>query len=836
VSKRPLLLYIVVYLLYLAIAIVITYPLVAQFSTHFAGDLPGPGDIYEYVRHIWWFKYALQTGQPLFFHPLFAYPDGIPGAHLWANLLQSFPASLYAFFMPLPAAFNLMILLRLALNGWAMWFLSSQLLAVSDQQSSQKQHEPQRREDVGAQRAPHRKMGAPLQANTRLWFPSLLSGIIYLAFPTVQSHLAASHSGLLVLWPYPFYVYALLRVQETGARQWVALAVLFFVFGCIGNYALVLYVLAPVTAFLPLARLFQRDWVGLRRILVAALFGVFVSFVFLVPAALEVLSQPVIQFGGTFNFSADLLAFAAPSPYNPLFSPLEYPRHILGGNVIEGAGYVGIGAVALALVGIIRFRAARGWLLLLLITWVLSLGPLLKILDQPAVFRIGSEAVSYITLPYALIQDLPWVSIARTPARFNFTVALALALMAGYGAAAMWQWIGNINVGARRALLLQMIRIVLFVAAMGWIMFFPLPTARADLPQALYDLADRDDIRAVFDVPWNSPADKEALYLQTAHQHPLIAGAVTRGTPVDHAKLWLLQQTLDPSLLDAAGVDVIILHRQWVGTEAFDEAFTRAQLGEPFYEDDRFALFYAPDPVEPAAFMALPDPQHLQLGSWSSYLYTPEPSWATWHGALSGADVGVEVLLQDQPVHRWSLGGEMGIILPLWLPSAGYYTATVQLSLDCPSAPPPPLRCRSAQLDGLTIDGFTPATEQSPVTFEHGLTLSAIHVPISAQADSTLSIYLVWRFDEQRSETDVRFVHILSANGDLVAQEDSPIGAPNAGSQWSEQVDISLHDLPQGEYQVSAGWYTYPDIVNFCVLENGTCVANEVQIGTVRIE
>ena len=42
---------------------------------------------------------------------------------LWSLPLQSFPAWLFAFVMPLPAAFNLAALLTLALNGWAMFFL-----------------------------------------------------------------------------------------------------------------------------------------------------------------------------------------------------------------------------------------------------------------------------------------------------------------------------------------------------------------------------------------------------------------------------------------------------------------------------------------------------------------------------------------------------------------------------------------------------------------------------------------------------------------------------------------------------------------------------------------
>src|SRR5690606_7278065 len=211
-----------------------------------------------------------------------------------------------------------------------------------------------------------------------------------------------------------------------------------------------------------------------------------------------------------------------------------------------------------------------------------------------------------------------------------------------------------------------------------------------------------------------------------------------------------------------------------------------------------------------------------------------EAGWATWHGNLSGENAGVEVLLENQSIHRWIVNGETSVNLPLWLPSAGYYTAVVRLSPDCPPNPPPPLRCRPARLDNLVIDGFTPDADQ-PIRFDHGVTLLAANV--TQQADDLLSIALAWQFDEPRSETDVRVGHVLNAAGELVAQDDSPIGAHEAGSQWSEQMDITLpSDLPAGEYRVYAGWYTYPDIVNFCVLENESCAANEALIGVITLE
>ena len=160
---------------YGAVAVLITWPMVTTLGTRFLGH---PfGDVYEYVRHSWWIKHALQTGQPLFFQPLLGYPDGLNGAWLWAIPLQSFPVWLLAFVLPLPAAFNLTVLMRLALNGWAMHLLIH---------------------DLTGKRA-----------------PALLAGLIFMLYPTFQGQLAVGHIGLLTLWPVPLYLYTLRRVQNS---------------------------------------------------------------------------------------------------------------------------------------------------------------------------------------------------------------------------------------------------------------------------------------------------------------------------------------------------------------------------------------------------------------------------------------------------------------------------------------------------------------------------------------------------------------------------------------------------------------------------------------------
>ncbi|MBN8639770.1 MAG: hypothetical protein J0M07_30920, partial [Anaerolineae bacterium] len=64
-------------LVYLVIAILVTYPLILNLSTALVGYVHG--DAYEMAHHIWWIKHALQTGQNPFFAANLAYPDGING-------------------------------------------------------------------------------------------------------------------------------------------------------------------------------------------------------------------------------------------------------------------------------------------------------------------------------------------------------------------------------------------------------------------------------------------------------------------------------------------------------------------------------------------------------------------------------------------------------------------------------------------------------------------------------------------------------------------------------------------------------------------------------------
>jgi len=683
---------------YFGIAILVTFPLITVIGERMIGH---PfGDTYEYTHHIWWFNQALRTGQSPFFQPLLLYPDGLDATWVWSAPLQSFPAWLLMFVLPLPVAHNLSALLTLALNGWSMWFLSSQLLAFSRQQ--EKEVEPQRRKG--------RKEDSSRITHHASLFPSLLAGLVFMLYPTFQGQLAAGHTGLLVLYPVPLYVASLLRlsipsnVPVTGRANYrfILTAAIFFTMSMWGSLLILIYLVAPITGLFLIYLLWRRAWGSLLCVLLALGLGAMLSAPFLLPILREQASQTMREQGSVL-YSASILGVVSPSFYHPLFKGLEHSHRVLGVDPFEGASYVGIIAAALCLIAVWRVRRARKWLLLAALAWVFSLGPLLKLYDQPLADRVA-DYPTYISLPWALFQNLPILNIARTPARFNFAVGFAVAVMAGYGAAYLES---RIKPPARWIGLLLLMALIAFEYQFFWGM----PTVPATIPRQVVELREREDVRAVFDVPWEHLlTDKDGMYLQTGHGLPMIAGHITRRTPLNPAMGFLLQRTLDPALLDQAGVDIIILHKEWDDEEGALDAFLRGRLGAPFYEDQLITVFNVPPYVgEPPGFISsieLPD----QIGEQADlYFYAPAPGTVTLTGQVASDSPRDAILyLDNTPILEWTVQNEIGLNVPVEIQSAGYHTLTIAADLPCPTIGDPALECVALRLSGVALEGYVP--------------------------------------------------------------------------------------------------------------------------------
>ncbi|MBK8027347.1 MAG: hypothetical protein IPK19_39625 [Chloroflexi bacterium] len=653
--------------LYLLIAVVITYPVIAQLDSRLIGH--HLSDAYEYIGVTWSIKTALTAGANPLFVPQMLYPEGIPAALALSLLLEWMPPLLLSYVMSLAAAFNVSTLLTLALNGLAMFVLARKLMG-----------------------------GRPGH-----WPAAFLAGLVWMTYPAFQGQMGAAHTGLLALWGGPLFAGVALDLPDrslTDRRAWpkILLAAVLFTLGLLGNPTLLLYIMTPIAAFLLARTLWRRE--RFLPLIAAVVLGGLLWLPLALPSLVSRADADtlVLDIGGDVRYSAPIVSIVAPSFYHPLFGDLEYPRRAIGAEPFEQTGYLGIVAGLIVLWALICRPAARPWLMLAVVAWVFSLGPLLKVEDRPLLVEIenGAQTIATpISLPWALFGDLPGLSFFRTPARFNFAVGFAVAVMVGFGTAALLP-------STRRgwALALPVAALILFDYQLWW----PMPTNTATVPEPIRALGEDPEIRAVFNVPATHPLIvKEAMFLLTQHGKPILTGQIARETPLKVSKSAILETTLDPGLLDAAGVDVIIVHRY---LEVPDGLETRLfnLAGDPIYQDERFAVYRLPEyDGPPPGFTALTPTDGVQVTDAAPiHFYAPDAGRATLRGLVTAEGRVVTASLDEgTPLVGWTVVG-MSTIEHTFDFEAGYHTLDLILDPPCTRVLSPALTC-----DGMTVEWTT---------------------------------------------------------------------------------------------------------------------------------
>lgn len=784
-------------LAYLLVALYITAPVLGTFSTRFIGG--DTSDVYEVARHIWWIKTALQNGEDILQHSLMGHPEGFPATILWAQPLQFFPSWLFAIFMPLAASYNLSVILTLSMNGFSLFLLARRWLPTA-----------------------------------RTYAP-FIAGLAYMVFPAMQGHLFAGHLGLLVQWPLPLFIIFLFDFADYGGARRFLLALVFFQLTAMGHVLQVIYALAPLTALFLFARLFRRDHVGAARCAATITLGCLLLLLFLSPVLSATFNAPrITEVGGHLRYSIDLLGIVSPSFANPFWADIAgHSARVLGTNLGEGSSYIGVIGGVLALIGVIRRRDARWWLLVALVAWVLALGPVLKLYDQAIIAKVvGYEAV--LPLPFAFLMNLPFLELVRVPGRFMLLFAVMFALLVGYGAAAVTssRFIQQRHRYARWVMAIA----VAVLLVEDYKLFAVFPSVTAEIPQAIHNLNGRRDLRAIYNAPYdNLLAAKEAMYLQTAHGKPLIAGHDTRVSPVDPARLELLA-SFRPPLLNEADADVVIVNKARALDSGQAGLMPRARqwLGEPFYEDERFALFetpFSPDQTPKLHATKWDGQAHV------TYIYKEQPGWMELSAVLEAVNRRVQLSLNGTPLQTLQVTGRIPVSIPLPVARGGYHTFRIALDPPCPQRIDTALmQCPGVTVDSVDTRILSNGAIYDPIRIADGIELAGYYLP--KQFDDEIAIRLWWRFESDRSNNDVRFVHILDEQGLPVSDrpDDLSFGAIAAGSELTETLKLDTSKLADGEYRVLTGWYALPFAIRYDVLTTVEGAQNDtIAIGAIRV-
>lgn len=786
-------------LLYLLAALYLTAPIHSAMTARFIGA--ETGDTYDLVRQVWWFKTAILGGEDIFDQSLLAYPEGFRALRLWANPLQFFPMWLFAFFLPLPAAFNVGVLLTLTLNGWSMYVLARRKLTTMSR------------------------------------FPPFVAGLVFIFFPTLQGYLLDGRIGMLALWPLPLLILYLFDYADLGGTRRFFIAALLFMLVALGDTMRVFYVLAPLSVLFVCARIQRRDQLGALRASIAVLAGCAFLLLYLSPVIADLMDNPqLLTADGRQRQSIDLLGLVSPSTANPFWDEIAtHSQRVLGSNLSESASYIGLIGGILALLGILNRREARWCLLVCCTAWILALGPVLRVNDQVLVGTVGGYP-AVMPLPFAMLARLPVFELAQSPANFMCLFAAMYALLVGFGTAVCC----SSSLVQRRGPFIQFVIACIFVLLLleDFKLVGGFPSVTADVPREILNLRRQRDIRAVYNVPYDNPlAVNEALFLQTAHTKPLIAGLDARHTTVDRARLALLSK-FQPSLLQDAGADIVIVNK----TRALENGQldllhwrARQSLGEPLYEDQRFAVYETPliRDRAPAVYSPVSEAQ-----SHVTYIYKEQPGWLEFSAVLEAQNRRVHLSLNDTPLETLLVNGRIPLSIPLPMARRGYHSLRISPDPPCPERVETALlNCQRVQVEDVLIKVLSDGAIYDPIRIEDGIVLAGYLLPEAAD-DDLIRIRLWWQFEADRTEKDVRFVHVLDANGRLVpgSPSDHHFGRLTAGSEVTETVSLDRNLLEAGEHRVLTGWYQLPQAIRYDVLTEVEGAQDDtVVLGTILI-
>ncbi len=497
---------------YLALTLVLTYPLIREFTR----AIPGDGfDGWQNVWNLWWVKRALLVeGSNPYFTRLLDYPAGV---YLHFHTLNIFNGLT---FLPLTlnagalVAYNSAALFSFVVGGYGSYLLALWLLPA----------------------------GCPAFLRHLAAF---VSGFVFVFSPYHMAHLLG-HMQLISLEWLPFYalvVLMLLRRVVQAQGRWLgstlsysALAALLLVLVALCDWYYAFYMALLSLLFWAWAVARQRTRAAAARASVAmamtGLFFLLATAVLWIPMVQETLRSDymVPPAESVERLSADLSAFLTPSTLHPWWGAwVATWAERFTASLSERTVFVGYSVLALALIALLGYRRrAALWGVAALLFAILALGPWLHI---GGTTRFG--AIGPLPLPYLLLHQLvPLLRVARSVSRFSVVVMLALGVLAALGSAWLLQK-AEARSGSQRSKGLPGLITLALIGVIGLeYLAVPYPVSFPETHPFHYQLAREAGAFAVMDIPmdeWDRPAN---LLFQTVHGKPLISGYTSRPNPL----------------------------------------------------------------------------------------------------------------------------------------------------------------------------------------------------------------------------------------------------------------------------------------------------------------
>lgn len=484
--------WLIVLLAYTILTLIITYPIIFNLDTTVLGHIPNSDNL-QNIWDLWWFQHALESGHnPNYTNFLFGLLPKVQ-IFVWTfiNAIVAWPLH---YFLSYLALYNLLILSSFMLTGFCMYLLAGLFLENK--------------------------------------FACFVAGFLF-DFSTFHFARAEGHLGLVTMEVLPFCAWALFLFYRKPTLKRATLAGI--------GLALVPLTDAYYLAYfgIPFGLLFffgilatDFRWLRVRQHLLLGAVALSIALILAAPMLISfIMVDPSVQAtaktvadSSTEQLSADLMAYLLPNYTNPLFGSLTTP--VFNKMLILGEKDLFFGYATLFLVlGTFLFRRNRSrialfWLILAIVTTILSFGPKLYVGGQ-----LG------LGLPfYKLLYGWSPLSTFRAPDRMAPVPLMGLALLAGFTVNALLQQPFTAKIKWKLLIHAGLALLMVYTVAESIIISFPFPTVPVGMPSLYNTIAQDKEDGLVLDLPpFYHPGGY--MYYQVYHGKKIVSGYPPRITP-----------------------------------------------------------------------------------------------------------------------------------------------------------------------------------------------------------------------------------------------------------------------------------------------------------------
>lgn len=787
---------------YIVLTLLMTYPVVARLGSHFVGT---GSDMWVFQWNDWWLRKCLLEERNPFYTNWMFYPEGVSLVYhnfAWLNTLIWLPLSALVGSI---VAYNLIFILNLALGGVGMYALARYLVG-------------------------------------NRWAASL-AGLIFAFWPFRLIHF--NHPNMISTeWIPLFLLYLIRTVREERKWRDGVLAGIFLGLTGLSRWLHLALAAGLAALYVGYSLPFERRRWGLRAFAALAMAGL-IALLILAPfgaplaaAQMRGGSQAEDAYLETPDKGTDLLGYLVPVRGHPAFQRWLWSLWSHMGQ----ESYIGYVALTLAIYGGLRARRqAILWSVMAGLIVVFSLGVELQVAGHDY----------QLPLPYRLVQSSFVGGLLREPRRLSIVLGLPVAVLASYGTDGLLKLLirrwGNRTNWAT----LLIGALVLFEYAL-----WPFPTVQPHVSPFYRELAAEEGDFGLLDLPMGTGTpDKFYMYYATIHGKSLVEGHVSRvpgdayrfidGLPLTYslrrgneipAELGDVSRQL--RALADVGVRYLILHKDLAKAEQV--AGWRKWLAvASVYEDDQIVVYntslrsgrdfqIAGDIGDGVGVVgvALSTNTVAQDGLLEATVIwgtrrPPARDWTAYLALVGPTGQDIQRVTFEPctgwPTSEWGqdeVARGRGVLQVDPFAEGGTYTAIVGLvdpvtGVDAGK----PLPAGRVEVQVVERAFAAPEPEfRSGAVFGADLRLLGYDL---RQADEQLSVVLHWRALRRMDTRYKFFIHLCDVeNGEVVTQADVmprqwtyPTTWWEVGEVVSDEIPLSLSNVPPGRYQLMVGVY-----------------------------